>query len=690
MAPNPRRRRRSPGSTQNDQDATPVPGRREISRKRTRRSLSRLPEMPCDILFEIFGHLQPLDLLRLARSTKSFRNLLMSRTSAFIWKEARNNVEHDFPECPEDMSEPRYASFVFENFCEHCPARVPVPDFYNRNRCCEECVGSGVYAPAYCFTSRHSPISVQDWEITLRDLPITLNIDEMLHSLGTVRIERVKELLKEIRDKKTDEKALRDLEQRMLERSAAIHSHTRSLRAWWDRRKQHRSDENDKRRRQRFDQIIERLKEHDGSLYEEFTILDTSALFHLEEQPWMKKTTMLTDHGWRSIQEKVVQYFKDVRTDRLVMQEATLIRERIQLLKPIVYKYEWDQPLGAIVPSVADIAYLPPVRAILTLPSGAPLVQEKINSLARHMGDLADGWKRNMIELICRRTIAKTGESIPVIDAFLCASESEDFLTGINIDETTISPLSALLKYCLECVSAWLEGSGCFYTCSVPNGSKFAPCGTTPCVLTFPRVLVHRCLREHDAESYKGFEHRALLTALELESEQRPVEVGARGLEFQHFLTCNIGRALHGYGQWNRGPGLPAIDARRSYVWNECDLRFACKHCLTLSASQRGMDWRQAAEHMLSHPACMEHFQLSTEALFETLSGDLAREVKDLEARRIARGDRKRHVDPLAYSGEFACIAYACAYCRSQRRAESLYGIKNHLKLVCVSFFDVC
>ncbi|KAI0797607.1 hypothetical protein C8Q75DRAFT_801540 [Abortiporus biennis] len=58
-------------------------------RTRKLKSLSRLLEMPFDILFEIFGHLHPIDLVHLARTSKEFRMLLMGPSAKSIWIQAR-------------------------------------------------------------------------------------------------------------------------------------------------------------------------------------------------------------------------------------------------------------------------------------------------------------------------------------------------------------------------------------------------------------------------------------------------------------------------------------------------------------------------------------------------------------------------------------------------------------------------
>ena len=60
--------------------------------------------------------LRPLDLLNLARTSKDLRAFFMSKSTIQFWKAARKNVE-GLPECPEDLSEPDYANFIFTAYC---------------------------------------------------------------------------------------------------------------------------------------------------------------------------------------------------------------------------------------------------------------------------------------------------------------------------------------------------------------------------------------------------------------------------------------------------------------------------------------------------------------------------------------------------------------------------------------------
>ncbi|KAG8942875.1 hypothetical protein FRC04_003450 [Tulasnella sp. 424] len=70
-------------------------------------------KLPTDVLYKIFIFLNPLDLLRLARTNQMLRSHLMSKASASIWKEARGNVYPPILTCPSDQSEPQWAALLF-------------------------------------------------------------------------------------------------------------------------------------------------------------------------------------------------------------------------------------------------------------------------------------------------------------------------------------------------------------------------------------------------------------------------------------------------------------------------------------------------------------------------------------------------------------------------------------------------
>lgn len=164
-------------STSDEEDHSPEPSRKRPRKRaktsggkpastrstrqgRKRKTLSKLPEMPLDILIEvcmaftrvdcilyvdaipqIFGHLDPRDVLQLARTTKPLRNMLMHRSATSVWKHARENVP-DLPDIPPDLAEPQYANLLFDPFCH--------VSIYHKFTCSSH----STLHPQFCVTSK--------------------------------------------------------------------------------------------------------------------------------------------------------------------------------------------------------------------------------------------------------------------------------------------------------------------------------------------------------------------------------------------------------------------------------------------------------------------------------------------------------------------------------------------------------
>ncbi|KAM5542623.1 hypothetical protein V8D89_003584 [Ganoderma adspersum] len=96
--------------------------------------------LPVDVLLEIATHCHPLDLLRLSRVSKKLRAVLLTKRNRSVWVRARNGLDLPMPACPEDMSEPKYAFFVFEPVCMLCDSTASLHvDYASRIKLCEGC-----------------------------------------------------------------------------------------------------------------------------------------------------------------------------------------------------------------------------------------------------------------------------------------------------------------------------------------------------------------------------------------------------------------------------------------------------------------------------------------------------------------------------------------------------------------------
>ncbi|KAJ7657978.1 hypothetical protein B0H17DRAFT_1337811 [Mycena rosella] len=117
----------------------PGPEKHSIVAGGKRGCLSWVLTMPLDIIFEIFGHLNPLDLIVLARMTKTLRCTLMHKSAISVWRSALSNVP-GLPDKPPDMSEPAWANLVFDRHCHYCGAKgVRKIHWRPRLRLCHPC-----------------------------------------------------------------------------------------------------------------------------------------------------------------------------------------------------------------------------------------------------------------------------------------------------------------------------------------------------------------------------------------------------------------------------------------------------------------------------------------------------------------------------------------------------------------------
>ncbi|EIM81421.1 uncharacterized protein STEHIDRAFT_142096 [Stereum hirsutum FP-91666 SS1] len=96
--------------------------------------------MPADIVFEICRYGSPNGLLSLARTSKSLREILMSRSSITVWKSSRQTIFLPIPDPPTVVAEPMLAALIYDQFCSKCVQSTPKePCWSLLSRFCDEC-----------------------------------------------------------------------------------------------------------------------------------------------------------------------------------------------------------------------------------------------------------------------------------------------------------------------------------------------------------------------------------------------------------------------------------------------------------------------------------------------------------------------------------------------------------------------
>ncbi|KAJ4477763.1 hypothetical protein C8J55DRAFT_88025 [Lentinula edodes] len=241
-------------------------------------------DIPLDVILEIFCYLEPRDLLRLARTSLDLRHILMSRTSESIWRAARENVE-GLPPCPADLNEPQYAHIFFEPFCHVCGRRVEGILWSFRARYCKDCaLGSLSICTAEFLAQQPEEFRSASCKILPRELFYTA---KQHANERTVWIAQKKE------------------------ESERILEHRHLCEMWFSQKELERSRELSKIRRQRKKDILIRLDEI-GWRQEAEAMMKTSKYRDpFSEHELVKQPRKLTDYGWNTIKDKLVEMSSD-------------------------------------------------------------------------------------------------------------------------------------------------------------------------------------------------------------------------------------------------------------------------------------------------------------------------------------------------------------------------------------------
>ncbi|KAJ3518999.1 hypothetical protein NMY22_g13404 [Coprinellus aureogranulatus] len=110
--------------------------------KGKRGQLQKLVDMPVDVLLEVFRHLEVRELHMLASSSRALRALLLNRSMCLtLWKDAFSRLQPAPPPCPEEVTLPLYASFLFSPVCFTCDKKTGLSRIFEcLCVCCKACV----------------------------------------------------------------------------------------------------------------------------------------------------------------------------------------------------------------------------------------------------------------------------------------------------------------------------------------------------------------------------------------------------------------------------------------------------------------------------------------------------------------------------------------------------------------------
>ncbi|KAK0233981.1 hypothetical protein IW262DRAFT_126179 [Armillaria fumosa] len=337
--------------------------------------LQKVAETPLDVLFEIFSNLEPLDLLRLTRTTKDLRALLLRRSSSFVWKRARENVD-GLPSLPEDLSEPKFAHLAFDKHCSNCLRLTKFVQWEARTKYCRNCLDT-----SDLFTvDRLNPYSLS-LIVPIFGCSGTRRGQHYCYvyvpSIESVR--KASDSFGGDRDK---------LEAWRLEREVAfqqLRSHARQCEIWSERRAQVRSNELDATRVQRLEGVLQRLT----SLGWDDEVTNPNFLTELRSQKYMRQSKALTERVWSNISDAVIALAQQHKFIRLRKRKIRAVEERTILFEEAYCAVTQDEPFLPIIPKPDDVVIQEPFS---TLFFDTPLdvsIADSLQAMWIHLPDIA-------------------------------------------------------------------------------------------------------------------------------------------------------------------------------------------------------------------------------------------------------------------------------------------------------------
>ncbi|KAJ7089066.1 hypothetical protein C8R44DRAFT_990908 [Mycena epipterygia] len=116
--------------------------------------LSMLLSMHIDIILEVLGHLHPIDLMHVSRTSKTFQLLLKSPVAASTWR--NSFILENLPHCPIQMPGRSWAGLLFgPQICDACGAPNTLPDYIIWRRLCTECMNQTLSTNVAGYDSSH-------------------------------------------------------------------------------------------------------------------------------------------------------------------------------------------------------------------------------------------------------------------------------------------------------------------------------------------------------------------------------------------------------------------------------------------------------------------------------------------------------------------------------------------------------
>ncbi|KAK0196188.1 hypothetical protein F5146DRAFT_319327 [Armillaria mellea] len=444
--------------------------RQKVVRRGRKGALKGLIDLPLDVLLEIFGHLLPYDVLRLARLTKEFRRLLMHTSSRSCWRASLSNLP-GLPDPFPGMTEPAWVNLVFHPQCHFCSRTVHTVEWCFRKRLCNRCWYKHVIPVSRWVMDVDGPWN--QWE----NMPVTVMLAGILPTQidKTTRHKHI--LRQDFNDLAYRFRFIYDAQQKELFKSResaierGIEQRARECLVWTRCYFIDQQTEVNDQKACRLRAVHNKLV--DLGWNQELEFLQRRDDYNsLSEHQLVNQTRPLTDRIWTKIKPTIIELLRGVRVRRLQAEHEALIRTRKNVALPILRSYKRASiPFSGFMPECLDYFSFPEVKAIIHRPPEEIIDQTSFELIPSLLPGLIEAWRKRIHEELY--ALIKDSDPTSTVDGRegLCRA-------------TTIFT-------CETCTQIYHDPSD-----SSPDLGTVHGFG----IMTYPGVLSHRCLIRGDAD----------------------------------------------------------------------------------------------------------------------------------------------------------------------------------------------
>ncbi|KAK0471570.1 hypothetical protein IW261DRAFT_1571862 [Armillaria novae-zelandiae] len=441
----------------------------KVVRRGRKGALKGLVDMPLDILLEIFAHLLPYDVLRLARLTKEFRRLLMHPSSRSCWRASLANVPN-LPDPFPGMTEPAWVNLIFHPQCHFCPRTVHTVEWCFQKRLCNRCWYKHVIPISHWVMDVDGPWN--KWE----NMPVTIMLAGIL-PMQIDKTTRHKHILQQdFHDLANRFKWIFDPQEKELFISResgiarGIEQRARECLVWTrcyfiDQQTEFIIDAN-----YQISSVHNKLV--DLGWTQELEFLQRRNDYNSLSKHQLFDSSLHPSTVWTKIKPTIIELLQCVRVRRLQAEQEALIRTRKNVALPILRSYKRaSMPFSGYMPECPDYFEFPEVKAIIHRPPEEIVDQTSFELIPSLLPGLIEAWR----ERIHEELYALIKDSDP--------TSTVDGLEALRLATTVFT--------CETCTQIYHDPSE-----SNPDLGTVHGFG----IMAYPGVLSHRCLIRGEAD----------------------------------------------------------------------------------------------------------------------------------------------------------------------------------------------